>query len=262
MFDISDMVNKYNAGKSLRQLGFEYGLNPVTVKKRLVEQGVKIRSRTEQNKYSPQNQRLYTINDDYFDSMGHNQAYLLGFIAADGTVGKNNNSIKIALASVDKSFLEKIKEELQSNAPINDFEDKNGFTHSEFRFSSTKIKQRLADFGIIPNKTYESFSPQNIPDEYLIDFIRGYFDGDGSVSTAGPSLRFQICGYNKKTLENFINFFYEKYAIPKVNIYKRNNTYYFQYSTSSTKKIFDFLYYKDCFCLPRKYDKYKNLIMK
>ena len=35
MFDISDMVNKYNAGKSLRQLGFEYGLNPVTVKKRL-----------------------------------------------------------------------------------------------------------------------------------------------------------------------------------------------------------------------------------
>ena len=116
MFDISDMVNKYNAGKSLRQLGFEYGLNPVTVKKRLVEQGVKIRSRTEQNKYSPQNQRLYTFNDDYFDNIGHNQAYLLGFIAADGIVGKNNNSVKIALASVDKGFLEEIKEELQSNA--------------------------------------------------------------------------------------------------------------------------------------------------
>ena len=175
---------------------------------------------------------------------------------------KNDNSIKIALASVDKSFLEKIKLELQSNAPISDFEDKNGFKHSEFRFSSAKIKQRLADFGIIPNKTYESFFPQNIPNEYLIDFIRGYFDGDGSVSTAGQSLRFQICGYNKTTLENFINFFYEKYAIPKVNVYKRNNTYYFQYSTSSTKKIFDFLYYKDCFYLPRKYDKYKNLIMK
>ena len=218
MFDISDMVNKYNAGKSLRQLGFEYNLNPVTVKKKLVEQGVKIRSRTEQIKYNPQNQRLYIINDDYFDNIGHNQAYLLGFIAADGTVNKNDNSIKIALSSVDKSFLEEMKKELKSNAPISDFEDKNGFKHSEFRFSSVKIKQRLANFGIIPNKTYESFFPQNIPNEYLIDFIRGYFDGDGSVSMAGSSLRFQICAYNKKTLENFINFFYEKYTIPKVNI--------------------------------------------
>lgn len=262
MFDVSDMVKEYIAGKSLRQLGFKYGLNPVIVKKKLVEQGIKIRSRIEQNKYNPRNQRLYTINDDYFDNIDHNQAYLLGFIAAVGTISKNSNSIKIALSSVDRDFLEKIKVELESSAPISDFEDRNGFKHSEFRFSSLKIKQKLANFGIIPNKTYESFFPQNIPDEYLIDFIRGYFDGDGSVSTAGASLRFQICAYSRKTLENFISFFYEKYSIPKVNIYKRNNVYYFQYSTNSTKEIFNLLYYKNCFCLPRKYDKYKNLIMK
>ena len=57
--------------------------------------------------------------------------------------------------------------------------------------------------------------------------------------------------------------FFEEQGIPKISILetKRVNTlYYFQYSSVSTRKIYDILYYKNCLCLPRKKDKYEQLL--
>ena len=72
----------------------------------------------------------------YFSKQSENKAYLLGFYAADGCVYKNNNSIKLTLASVDRDFLEKIKQELEADFPIRDYETKQGYKNSEFIFTS------------------------------------------------------------------------------------------------------------------------------
>ena len=40
-------------------------------------------------------ERKYLVNDNYFDIENERMAYLLGFLASDGTVRKNSNEIKL-----------------------------------------------------------------------------------------------------------------------------------------------------------------------
>lgn len=259
MIDTSVMIEDYKQGMSLNGITRKYGISQYKFKKILQRYGVHIRSRFEQNKFSPQNQRLYQINDNYFSKQSANMAYLLGFIAADGCVYSKNNTIKIGLSSVDKDFLEQIKNELKATYPIGEYETKDGFLVSEFKFTSFQIKQDLANYGIVPNKTYNFSFPKNLKEEFYLDFIRGYFDGDGSVGKSGQGLRWQLCSYTKPILETIIDIL-DKKGIPKVNIYKNRNLFYFQYSTNSTKVLYNLLYYKNCFCLPRKKDKYEQIL--
>ena len=259
MVDTSVMIEEYNNGASLNKLSRKYKITPYQIKKVLQANDIHIRSRNEQNKYSLQNQRQYTINDSYFSKQSSRMAYLLGFLAADGCVYKKRNLIKIGLSSIDRKFLEEIQIELKTNYKICDYETKDGFTVSELKFSSEQIKRDLAEYNIIPQKTYNFSFPKKLNSKYYLDFIRGYFDGDGSVSTAGQSLRWQICSYTKPILESIISIFQE-YGISKVNIYKNRNLYYFQYSTNATKQIYNLLYYPNCWCLERKQKKYQQLL--
>lgn len=241
------------------------GVTITQVRKTLLENNIRIRNFSEAATISNQIRRKYSVNDNYFDEENPNMAYYLGFIAADGTVSKDGNQIKIGLSSVDKNFLERMREELSIEKEIFTYETANGFSVSELSFTSARIKQKLAEYNIVPRKTYSFSFPTKLDRKYWIDFIRGYFDGDGSISTAGPhAIRFQICAHKREVLETIVNFFYEEYNIPKVNIQiaqrEKNNLYYFQYSTSSTKEIYNKLYYPNCICLPRKYEKYTALI--
>ena len=261
MIDTS-IKDEYLNGKSLNFLSKEHNISTYILKKELISMGIKIRSRNEQNKFNPQNQRIYKVNDMYFSKQNANMAYLLGLYAADGCVYKEKNAIKLTFASVDRELLETIKKELDSNYPIRDYETKDGYTNSEFIFSSSQIKKDFSEYGIIPLKTYKLNFPDKLKKEYYIDFIRGYFDGDGSISTAGKSaIRWQICAYNKDILRRIVEIL-EEYGVPKVSIQSsiNRNLYTIQYSTNSTKKIFNILYYDNCFCLKRKYNKFKALM--
>lgn len=40
----------------------------------------------------------------------------------------------------------------------------------------------LAKRGIVPNKTKFGFWPPDIPEKYVCDYLRGFFDGDGHIS--------------------------------------------------------------------------------
>ena len=256
-------INKYGLIKT----GKNNGVGERIVRKILLENKIHIRSRSEAAIVSNIQRRQFNVDDNYFSTENSNMAYLLGFLASDGTVDKKNNRIKIGLSSIDKEFLVKIKEELKYEGDILNYITSNGFSVSELTFTSQQIKKDLARYNIVPNKTFTFKFPKNLSKKYWIDFIRGYFDGDGSVSTAGNNaIRWQICSATKNVLETIVDFFYEEYHIKKVSILeqpRKNNTlYYFQYSTNATKEIFSILYKKNSLKLPRKYLKFKELIMK
>lgn len=256
-------VNQFGIIKT----GKNSGVGERVVRRILLENKIHIRSRSEAAIISNIQRRQFNLNDNYFSTENENMAYLLGFLASDGTVDKKNNRIKIGLSSIDKVFLKQIKEELKYEGDILDYTTDNGFNVSELTFTSQKIKNDLAKYNIVPNKTLIFTFPKNLNKKYWIDFIRGYFDGDGSVSTAGNSaIRWQICSATKDVLETIVNFLYEEYGIEKVNILEQprinHPLYYFQYSTNATKKIFKILYKDDCLKLLRKYLKFKELIMK
>lgn len=220
------------------------------------------RTASEAIRQSPQNQRKYPVNDNYFSIENSKMAYLMGFIAADGTVRKDTNEIKIGLSSKDIDFLKMIKNEL-GGRPIKEYTTKDGFDVCSFSCTSKQIKEDLARYNIVPQKTFIFTFPKNLNKKYWIDFIRGYFDGDGSVSTAGTSaIRWQLCSATKDVLETIINFFYEEYNIPMVSIQERkgkNVLYYIQYSSVPTRKIYDILYSDGCLYLPRKKEKFEEI---
>lgn len=258
--------NYVNKGFGLIKSGKEFGVGTRVVRRVLLENNIHIRSFSEAASISGVNRRIHDVNDNYFSEENHNMAYLLGFLASDGTIRKNDNSVKIGLSSVDRDFLLTIKKEIGYQGELTDYITSNGFSVSELRFTSKQIKADLAKYNIIPNKTFIYTFPKNLKREYWIDFIRGYFDGDGSVSTASSeAIRWQVCSANPDVLNTIVDFFFEEYEIPKVNLQwqeKVHRLYYIQYSTTATRKIFQILYTPNCLKLPRKYEKFKKLVMK
>ena len=171
----------YSADHSLNQTSNHFKISVYMVKKALNETSTPIRTRQEQNNITNQ-RRTFKVDDNYFECLNPENTYYLGFLAADGCVRPNRNEIKIGLSSIDRQWLEIFKQDLQIEREIKDYLTPKGFQVSEICFSSSRIKETLANYDIVPNKTIKEISMQNIPNELKIHYIRGFFDGDGSFS--------------------------------------------------------------------------------
>ena len=262
--NVSVMIEEYLNGSSLSALAKKYNKDPRTIKRILEKNQITIRSRNEQNKFSPQNQRKYYINDNFLECIDNaDKAYLIGFLAADGCI-QPDGSIKISLSAKDKELLIKIQSALETNYPIRDSITKDGYEVSTFVFRSATIREQLSKYNIIRNKTYSYSFPKLLEKKYIIDFIRGYWDGDGTVCLINGYPRTSLCSYQKDFLQNIIDFLEKEYKIPKVNLYKKkeSNVWYFQYSKESSKKLYN-IFYKDInnihLFLARKYSKFIEL---
>lgn len=262
--DEKDICHSYLNGEYLKDIAEKYGYSTTyTVKQILLRNNIPLRTQS-QNTGLRNHKNAKKKNLKYFDKENHNMAWLLGFLAADGCIYQNKNEVKIGLSSVDREILEKIKQELEIENKICDYETNNGFLVSELRWTSVEHKQKLAEYGIIPNKTFCLGLPTKLDKKYWIDYIRGYFDGDGSISLIknGNALRWQVCSATPEILKWIVDVLYEEYNIPKVNIQewqRKNKLYAIQYSTSSTLKIYNILY-NGSLCLNRKYNHYTELV--
>ena len=238
----------------------------------LKKNNIAIRGRDEAAKISNKNRALYK-NEDYFDTESPNMAWLLGFLASDGSIGLKDNTIKIGLSKKDREILERIKEELSIENKINDYTTANGFDCSELRWTCQKHKNSLAKYNITPKKTFTLQPPYSLDKKYWIDYIRGYFDGDGSINLIKNSngrgngnLRWQVGSAEPIILQWIVDYLFEEYGIPKVNVLQtskdKKHTYYFiQYSSVSIRKIFDILYTpSSTLFLKRKKDKFIEIL--
>lgn len=258
-------INQYGLLKS----GKEFNLSQNKVKKILKENNIYIRNHYESLVINNK-KRAYSKNENYFSNQSHDMAWILGFIAADGTIRKDNNSIKITLSQKDREVLEKIKDKIEIGNPIKDYQTNKGFDICELVWTCEKHKKDLAKYSIIPNKTFKLEPPLALDRKYWIDYIRGYFDGDGSVnliknsnSRGNGNLRWQICGVNKEFLQWIIDFLFTDYNIPKVSINvqnKKENLYYFQYSSNSTRMIYNILYNDSDMFLKRKKEHFEKIM--
>lgn len=256
-----ELLKQYNSGMSIAELARKNKIGSYAMKSKLIASGAVIRTRNQQNKFNPQNQRKFHIDDTYFHQESSNMAYLLGLYASDGNVSKKDNTISLILSNVDKDFLSMVAKELKFTGNIKEYENSKGFRNVRLIFTSLPIKEKFQEYGIIPNKTYNFSFPMQLNKKYWIDFIRGYFDGDGSICKSGQSIRWTIGSHGKNILATIIDFFFEEYQISKVKIYQRKDGfYYFQYSTNATKQIYKILYTQDSLYLPRKKEKFESLL--
>lgn len=250
-----------------------FGTNcPKTVKAILIKNNIHIRTKSESTIISNK-KRALKKNEQYFSTSSANMAWLLGFIASDGSIRKNENKIRINLSIVDKEILEKIQKELELQTEVKEYINSKGFACATLQWTCEQHKKDLAFYNITPEKTFKLKPPYNLDKKYWIDYIRGYFDGDGSVmliknsnGRGNGNLRWQICSATKEILEFILNFFEEEYQIPKVNILCSNRAkhslYYFQYSSVATRKIHSILYTPNALFLERKKDHFDEIVQK
>jgi hypothetical protein len=115
---------------------------------------------------------------DYFHTIDSDEkAYWLGFIAADGTVciTGRQHVVRIDLQPRDLHWLERFRDTVAPGMKIT--------KHKERSYSvgigSQEMVNDLIALGIRPRKSWSLEWP-NVPEAFVMPFLLGYFDGDGS----------------------------------------------------------------------------------
>jgi len=162
---IEDYVN----GMNYATVAKSNGTSVWFVKKWLKEEGVKLRK-------AATKPRIYTLNEDCFSINTPESNYWAGFLAADGSIGKDN-VVNLTIQARDIKHLELYRDFIGSNAPFYHFEKHNT---NKLEFCSRKIVCDLATYGIQRNKTKNYTVPDSI--KFNADFWRGMIDGDGHIS--------------------------------------------------------------------------------
>ncbi len=111
-------------------------------------------------------------------------SYVLGFIVADGCItvskDKKKNPFALNITSIDLKHLHAIRRILESDHKISKKSQKINKSGYQLQFRNSTITKDLISLGIRPRKTY-NLKPIKIPNKYFPDFVRGFFDGDGTV---------------------------------------------------------------------------------
>lgn len=197
------------------------------------------------------------VNNNYFSIQNAHMAYIMGFLAADGNISKNGNRIQSQLSIQDKEQLLMIQKEI-GGCEVYEYLS-NGYKSCGWHCYSAQIKKDLSEYGLIPNKTGKIYISPKLNKKYWKDFIRGYFDGDGSICKDYGGFRVTITSANKEILEDINNYFIEN-GIKSSNFYKDHNNICIRYRSQASIDIYNLLYYDNCLCLKRKKNKFLQLM--
>lgn len=123
------------------------------------------------------------------------EAYIFGFFLSDGSISSDNYILKFH--QKEREILEKIRDYICPKALINS-DNKN---HNLIICSKEIFTNLTKNFKVSSNKTYQDFNIPSIDPKLHSHFIRGYFDGDGSVYLdRGKYLRWNIASITKTIL--------------------------------------------------------------
>ena len=123
------------------------------------------------------------VDREFFKTWTEEMSYILGYIVADGCVYKRKDrkdSYVLNITSKDRDHLASINKSLHSDYPISIKYNSQRMPYSQIQISNLEICRDLMKLGIFPRKT-SNLNPIKVPEKYLSDFVRGFFDGDGTV---------------------------------------------------------------------------------
>jgi intein-encoded DNA endonuclease-like protein len=208
----------------------------------------------------------YTCDDNFFEVINtEEKAYWLGVLYADGNITNHTVSCKrIFLTSTDKDWIEDFLKVIKStNTPKlekhNKFKDANIWKAA---ITSPKMHSDLNNLGCTPVKSMTIKIP-NIKDELINHFIRGYFDGDGTVGVYKNNkkldwmvLKSGFCSGSMTFIEDLLN------IIPVKNkkIYHKG-VYLTQFSLTDSIIFYNYMYKNATIYLKRKHKIFNDYIL-
>lgn len=143
--------------------------------------------------------RKYTLNHEYFDSITTpEQAYWLGFIAADGgiIITPRSYALRLELAEVDAAHVQLFADAMGSDKPLWNRRGCVGVS-----LDSWRLVESLERAGIGQRKS-ATVEPWAGPADLMPHYWRGLFDGDGGMCLSAGYWHAKICG-SKACVEAF-----------------------------------------------------------
>lgn len=198
------------------------------------------------------------------------KAYWLGFLYADGYVRSNRNEIGLGLKESDLEHVEKFRNFIGKPNKIQRIvRNVKGKEYIEYRYciANKQLKLDLCSAGCVPRKSLILEFPNErvVSPELINHFIRGYFDGDGSISLSHcrdennnwKVLQIQLAG-----TYNFLSELKKRYDfLSNYSICPHGSIYILNFSKQNAVAAFLKAIYEDASVyLQRKYDKAKSSI--
>ena len=256
------IIEAYKNNMSLREIEKEFKVLRATVSKFLEEQNIK--------KIKGNHYRKYFHDFDFFENIDtEEKAYWLGFMFADGYIVNHENrygedSFGLTLAEDSLDSIEKFKKSLHATNPILYDNSKSiGQPLAKIVLTSQKTVNDLIDKGCVKQKSLILQPPKKVPEKLLSHFIRGFFDGDGSLMKYNynnyPSYQIEFTTTYEMAI--WLRDIFGKGDVRKEK--RRDFTWY--YSIGGNRQVLDichYMYDEATIWMNRKYARYQELLAK
>ena len=253
---------EYINGATLKEIENKYGIERHWLSNKLRKDGVEIRKA----------QKKYNHNEEAFSKIDNEEAaYWLGFLYADGHVicESKHNGVCLTIQYRDIEHLCKFRDFISPSSPVKTIDrvlHGRLFQYCRLDVFSSKISKDLVTLGCVSRKSAILTFPSNkqVPQKWLHHFIRGYFDGDGCVTTMYDNNLINVSFIGtKKFLTGLIKILKDQsLTFGSVKITSENNTdKVYRLSKGGAvvvKSIFDYLYNNASVYLTRKKSKFVN----
>lgn len=222
------ILYEYSEGKTLKEICEVVGFYPEKISKYLKSLGLK------PNRYH----KTKWVNEHYFDEIdSEEKAYILGFFIADGCIreeydkrpGSTYKRLCFSNSIDDFEIIEKIHSVLcPENKMLNIHNTRDGANRKRqisLQWTSRIMCETLEKkYGIKSQKTKDAnyeFPFSKINKKYIRDFIRGFIDGDGTITK--QDIRF--VSNSKKFSEQIITLLKNEVYLPN-----KDTIYDFKYT--------------------------------
>lgn len=252
--EIEKIKQLYDSGKTSYELSEMYNMSSVNMRRWLHLWGVQMRK------------SKYTFDEHYFDVIDNqNKAYIMGLLYSDGYHNVKDNTITITLQEKDKHILESINCLLDSDRPLrfvnNNAKNPNWSDCYQLSLTSSYTSRVLETYGLVGAKSLILEFPKWLDKSLYQHFIRGVFDGDGSISKSKYKYNMSIistesfCSKIQEILLDELGV--ESHIYISSSLDKPTRT--LMVTKKHLNKIFfDWLYKDANLYLKRKYDVYKS----
>lgn len=207
-----EIIEKWKSGMAAKAIGYQLGIDAKTVQGRLKINNLE---------YKPRPFRVYRYKSSLFKEVNTPEvAYWLGVLYADGCICGNALTLCLKGGRSETELLKKFVLFVGAGNKIQKFsfhqttvEGKVVIRHAQsVKITSKPITDNLSALGCVPRKSLILKFPteKQVPKKLLSHFMRGYFDGDGSVGIYNTYGQFSLVGTPeflqkyKSLLESFI----------------------------------------------------------
>jgi len=204
------------------------------------------------------------IDETAFKEYTQESCYWAGFLAADGCIGKDN-TVRVELAAKDKDHVFRFKQFCKSEHLVSHNDKKDSY---KVGFCSPIITSDLYyKYAVSVDKTHNLILPLLPNLDNYQHYLRGFFDGDGCITTFfnnRPKATFRVflTSGSLVFLQEVLQLLISESIVVGGSIQKKAaNCWHIQFGVKDSTSFLNWIYNGATVYLPRKYEKYVDLIV-